>query len=68
LAFLFAAFRAEQHPTMRSGLRGLHLHHGGFVDAGYYGVLQGPDGRNAPRPSGQTALADKISGECEAYD
>jgi hypothetical protein len=38
-----------------------HPHHGGLIHSGDYGVLQDPGGRNAPRPSGQTTLADKIS-------
>jgi hypothetical protein len=36
-------------------------HHGGLVHTGDERVLQRPRGRNAPRTSGQTALADKIS-------
>jgi hypothetical protein len=39
-----------------------HPHHGGLIHSGYYGVFHGPGGRNAPRPSGQTTLADEISG------
>jgi hypothetical protein len=39
-----------------------HPHHGGLIQSRNYGVFHSPGGRNAPRPSGQTALADKISG------
>ena len=35
--------------------------HGGLIHSGDDGILQGPGGRNAPRPSGQTTLADEIS-------
>ena len=38
-----------------------HPHHGGLIHSGDYGVLQRRAGRNTPRPSGQTTLADKIS-------
>jgi hypothetical protein len=33
----------------------------GLIHSGDYGVLQRRAGRNTPRPSGQTTLADKIS-------
>src|SRR5262245_47645799 len=45
-----------------------HPHHRGLVQSGYHGVLHGPGGRNAPRPSGQTTLADEVSGLEEGDD
>jgi hypothetical protein len=36
-------------------------HHGGLVHTGDERALQRPRGRNAPRTSGQTTFADKIS-------
>jgi hypothetical protein len=38
-----------------------HPHHGHLIHSGDDGVLRGPGGGNAPRPSGQTTFADKIS-------
>jgi hypothetical protein len=45
-----------------------HPHHGGLTQSRNYGVFHRPGGRNAPRPSGQTALTDKISGFEESDD
>jgi hypothetical protein len=45
-----------------------HPHHYGLIHSGKRAVRQGPGGRNSPEPSGQTTLADEISGFAERND
>ena len=62
------AKRCAVNSSEKSASSREHPHHGALVQSGNYGIFHGPSGRNAPRPSGQAALADKIAGLEERDD
>jgi len=63
-----ASQKMRREPFGKIRLLAEDARHGGLIHSGDDGILQGPGGRNAPRPSGQTTLADEISGFEERDD
>jgi len=62
-----ASQKMRREPFGKIRLLAEDARHGGLIHSADDGILQGPGGRNAPRPSGEATLADKISGfeECD---